>query len=114
ACGGLSCIPQAGTTQQLDSLGDRLMYRLAYRNLGTHESLVVNHSVVAGSSGGVRWYELQNPNGTVTLAQQSTFAPDANFRWMGSVAMDQAGNMAMGYSVSSSTVSPSVAFTGRL
>ncbi len=113
-CGGGACVPQPGTTQQLDSLGDRLMYRLAYRNLGTHESLVVNHSVVAGSSGGVRWYELQNPNGTVTLAQQSTFAPDANFRWMGSIGMDQAGNMAMGYSVSSSSVNPSVAFTGRL
>jgi hypothetical protein len=113
-CNGGSCVPQPGTNQALDSLGDRLMYRLAYRNLGTHESLVVNHSVVAGSSGGVRWYELQNPNGTVTLAQQSTFAPDSNFRWMGSIGMDQAGNMAMGYSVSSSSVSPSVAFTGRL
>lgn len=113
-CNGGTCIPQPGTTQTLDSLADRLMYRLAYRNLGTHESLVVNHSVVAGSSGGVRWYELQNPNGTVTVAQQSTFAPDANFRWMGSLGMDQAGDMAMGYSVSSSSVSPSIAFTGRL
>jgi hypothetical protein len=73
----------------------------------------VNHSVVAGSSGGVRWYELQNPNGTVTLAQQSTFAPDANFRWMGSIAMDKSGDMALGYSISSSSTSPTVAFTGR-
>ncbi|HEV3040815.1 MAG TPA: hypothetical protein VHA33_23820 [Candidatus Angelobacter sp.] len=112
-CNGGTCVPQPGTNQALDSLGDRLMYRLAYRNLGTHESLVVNHSVVAGSSGGVRWYELQNPNGTVTLAQQSTFAPDSNFRWMGSIGMDQAGNMAMGYSISSSTVNPSIAITGR-
>src|SRR3981081_3284272 len=62
ACnGGGTCIPQSGTTQQLDSLADRLMYRLAYRNFGNHESLVVNHSVTAGSSGGVRWYEIQNP-----------------------------------------------------
>jgi len=52
-CGGGTCVPQAGTTQQLDSLADRLMYRLAYRNFGTHESLVVNHSVTAGSGGGV-------------------------------------------------------------
>ena len=80
ACSGGSCVPQPSTSTKLDSLGDRLMYRLAYRNFVDHESLVVNHSVVAGSSGGVRWYELQNPNGTVTLAQQSTFAPDANFR----------------------------------
>jgi hypothetical protein len=113
-CGGGTCIPQPSTTQQLDSLADRLMYRLAYRNFGTHESLVVNHSVVAGSGGGVRWYEIQNPSGTPTVAQQSTFAPDSNYRWMGSVAMDQAGDLALGYSVSSSSVSPSVRFAGRV
>jgi hypothetical protein len=112
-CNGGTCIPQSGTTNTLDSLADRLMYRLAYRNLGTHESLVVNHSVVAGSSGGVRWYEIQNPNGTPTVAQQSTFAPDAKFRWMGSIAMDQAGDIGLGYSVSSSSSFPSIAFTGR-
>jgi hypothetical protein len=113
-CGGGTCVPQPSTTQQLDSLADRLMYRLAYRNFGTHESLVVNHSVVAGSGGGVRWYEIQNPSGTPTVAQQSTFAPDSNYRWMGSVAMDQAGDLALGYSVSSSSVSPSVRFAGRV
>jgi len=113
-CNGGTCVPQSGTTQQLDSLGDRLMYRLAYRNFGNHESLVVNHAVTAGAGGGIRWYELQNPNGTVTVAQQSTFAPDSKFRWMSSIAMDQAGDMAMGYSVSSSSTNPSVAFTGRL
>jgi len=112
-CGGGTCVPQPGTSNQLDSLADRLMYRLAYRNFGSHESLVVNHSVVAGSSGGVRWYEIQNPRGTPTLAQQGTFAPDGSFRWMGSVAMDQAGDMAAGYSVSSSSVHPSIAVTGR-
>ncbi|HEV2963028.1 MAG TPA: hypothetical protein VG649_14460, partial [Candidatus Angelobacter sp.] len=113
-CNGGTCVPQSGATQQLDSLADRLMYRLAYRNFGNHESLVVNHSVTAGGGGGVRWYELQNPNGTVTVAQQSTFAPDSNFRWMGSVAMDKAGNMAMGYSLSGTGINPSIAFTGRL
>ncbi len=90
------------------------MHRLAYRNFGTHESLVVNHSVVAGSSGGVRWYEIQNPSGTPVVAQQSTYAPDAAYRWMGSVAMDQAGDLAVGYSKSSSSIYPSVAFAGRL
>jgi hypothetical protein len=113
-CNGGTCVPQSGTTNQLDSLADRLMFRLAYRNLGTKEALVVNHSVTAGSSGGVRWYEIDNPGGTPTVAQQSTFAPDANFRWMGSVAMDHSGNMAMGYSRSSSSTFPSVAITGRL
>jgi hypothetical protein len=113
-CGGGTCVPQSGTTNQLDSLADRLMYRLAYRNFGDHESLVVNHSVTAGSGGGVRWYEIQSPNGTPVLAQQGTFAPDSNFRWMGSIAMDHAGDIAVGYSVSSSAMHPSIAFAGRI
>jgi len=90
------------------------MYRLAYRNYGNHESLVVNHSVAVSGSGGVRWYEIQNPSGTPTVAQQGTFAPDSTYRWMGSVAMDQAGDLAVGYSKSSSSVSPSIAFAGRI
>src|SRR6202163_4703270 len=113
-CGGGTCVPQPGTTQQLDSLADRLMYRLAYRNFGTHESLVVNHSVTAGSGGGVRWYEIQNPSGTPTVAQQSTFAPDSNYRWMGGIAMDQAGDMAVGYSVASSSLNATIRYTGRV
>ena len=114
ACGGGTCIAQPSTTQQLDSLADRLMYRLAYRNFGTHESLVTNHSVTAGGApSGVRWYELRNPGGTPSLLQQSTFSPDATSRWMGSIAMDQQGNMLLGYSASSSSVRPSVRITGR-
>jgi len=113
-CGGGTCVPQPGTSQQLDSLADRLMYRLAYRNFGSHESLVVNHSVTAGSGGGIRWYEIQNPSGTPVVAQQGTFAPDSNYRWMGSIAMDQSGDIAVGYSVSSSSISPSVRYAGRV
>jgi hypothetical protein len=114
ACnGGGTCVPQSGTKQQLDSLGDRLMYRLAYRNFGDHEALVVNHSVTSGSSVGVRWYEVRDPNGAQTLYQQGTFAPDTSFRWMGSIAMDKAGNIAMGYSVSSGSMHPAIRYTGR-
>lgn len=112
-CNGGTCIPQPGTTQQLDSLADRLMYRLAYRNFGSHESLVVNHSVKAGAGSGVRWYELRTP-ATPTLFQSGTFAPDSSFRWMGSVAMDKVGDMAVGYSLSSSTTFPTIAYTGRV
>ena len=87
-----SCIPQPGSTPPqagvLAALSDRLMFRLAYRNFGSHESLVVNHSVVAGSSVGVRWYELRLVAGNPTVHQQSTYAPDGTFRWMGSLAMD--------------------------
>jgi len=114
-CNGGTCVPHPGTTQQLDSLADRLMYRLAYRNFGTHESLVVNHAVSVSSGGGIRWYEIQNPSGTPALAQQGTFAPDSNYRWMGSIATDQAGDMAVGYSVSNgSSIFPSIAYTGRV
>ena len=114
ACsGGGTCIPQAGTSQQLDSLADRLMHRLAYRNFGDHESLVVNHSVTVGSSVGLRWYEIRSPNGTPTVYQSGTYAPDANFRWMGSTAMDKVGNIAVGYSVSSPSMHPAIRYTGR-
>lgn len=110
-----ACIPQPGTTVRLDAIGDRLMYRLAYRNFGTHESLVVNHTVNAGSGlAGVRWYEVRDPGGTPVIHQQGTYAPDANHRWMGSIAMDGQGNIALGYSVSSGSVSPSVRYAGRL
>src|SRR5439155_14127381 len=115
ACsGGGTCIPQSGTTNKLDSLADRLMYRLAYRNLGDHESLVVSHSVTAGTSTGVRWYELRLSGGNPTVYQQSTYAPDASSRWMSSVAMDGAGNIGLGYSLSSTSLHPAVHFTGRL
>jgi len=113
-CGGGTCVPQPGTSNTLDSLADRLMYRLAYRNFASHESLVVNQSVTVSGSGGVRWYEIQNPGGTPVLAQQGTFAPDSTYRWMGSVAMDQAGDLAVGYSKSSSSIYPSIAFAGRI
>jgi hypothetical protein len=112
-----ACIPQPGTTVKVDGIGDRLMHRLAYRNFGTHESLVVTHNVNAASSGttaGVRWYEIRSPNGTPTIYQQGTYSPDSNNRWMGSIAMDRDGNMGLGYSVSSSSVYPSIRYTGRL
>jgi hypothetical protein len=115
ACGGAgTCIPQSGTTQQLDSLGDRLMYRLAYRNFGDHEAMVVTHSVVAGSSVGQRWYELRPSGSTLSVFQQGNYAPDSSFRWMGSAAMDHSGDIALGFSVSSSSQHPGIAYTGRL
>ena len=114
AGGSWTCIPQGGTWQQLDSLGDRLMNRLAYRNLGDHESLVVDHSVVAGSSVGLRWYEIRDPNGKPSVYQQGTYAPDSGFRWMGSVAMDKFGDLALAYSASSPSTYPAVRYAGRL
>jgi hypothetical protein len=116
ACGGGACIPQLGTTQTLDSLGDRLMYRFAIRHFADHDRAVVNHSVATTSGQvGVRWYELFDPAGTVTLNQQGTFAPaDTNYRWMGSLAEDQKGDIGLGYSLSSAATHPAISFTGRV
>jgi hypothetical protein len=106
-----ACVPQPGTTQRLDALGDRPMYRLAYRQFPNGiESLVFNHSV----STGIRWYEVRSPNSTPTVFQQGTFGPNSTTRWMGSIAMDQSSDIALGYSVSSSSVYPSIYFTGRV
>ena len=113
ACGGGTCIPQSGTSQKLDSLADRLMYRLSYRNFGTYASLLVNHSVTAGTSTGVRWYELRDIGSGFGVYQQGTFAPDSNYRWMGSLAQDKQGNIAVGYSVSSSSINPGISFASR-
>lgn len=115
------CIPQPGTTTKLDILSyrQRPLWRLAYRNYGTHESLVTNQAVEAAANvAGIRWYEIRDPNGTPVVYQQGTYAPgvtDGIHRWMGSVAMDASGNMALGYSASNGTTTyPSVWYTGRL
>lgn len=77
---------------------------------------MTNHTVdVDGSDhAGIRWYELRNSGGGWSIYQQGTYAPDGDDRWMGSIAMDGAGNMALGYSVSSSTTFPSIRYVGRL
>jgi IPT/TIG domain len=113
-CNGGACIPQQGTSQKLDSLADRLMYRAAYRNFGDHESLVVNHSIqTVGAASAIRWYELRIASQTPTVYQRGTYAPDSLARWMGSVAMDQAGNMLVGYSTSGTGDYPGIRVAGR-
>ncbi|HET7840688.1 MAG TPA: fibronectin type III domain-containing protein, partial [Terriglobia bacterium] len=118
ACNFGACIPQPNTTWQLDSLADRLMYRLAYRNFANdHQTWLVSHSVAAGGTVGERWYEFHAPEGSTAISvfQQGTFAPaDSNYRWMGSIAMDQSQDIALGYSESSSSVFPSIYYTGRV
>ncbi len=106
-------IPQPGTGVRLDAIADRLMHRLQYRNFGTHQSLVVNHTVAVGGQAGIRWYELRDTGGGWQIYQEGTYAPDANQRWMGSMAMDGSGNIALGYSISSSSLYPSIRYTAR-
>jgi Dockerin type I domain len=109
-----SCIPQSGTSIGLDAISDRLMHRLQYRNFGSYQAIVANHTVDVGSDhAGMRWYELRNTGSGWTVYQQGTYAPDATHRWMGSVAMDGDGDIASGYSNSSSTMYPAIKYTGR-
>jgi hypothetical protein len=120
ACGGGTCVPQSGTTRTLDSLADRAMYRLAYRKFADgRESMVLNHAVKVGTSrrnsySATRWYEIRNPATTPTIFQQSSYAPDSTHRWMGSIAMDKQGNIALGYSASSSAIKPAIRYATRL
>jgi len=108
-------IPQQGSTIKLDPIDDRLMYRLQYRKFSSYQAMVCNHTVNVGSNqAGIRWYELRNTGSGWTIYQQSTYAPDTRSRWMGSIAMDTAGTIALGYSISSSTMYPSIKYTGRL
>jgi hypothetical protein len=119
--GSRDCLPQPGITsadQKLDHLGyrQRPTFRLAYRIINGHESMVTNQSVEAlPGVAGVRWYEIQRNGGAYSLAQQGTYVPDDGVhRWMGSIAQDSAGNMLLGYSVVNGTnVFPGIRFTGR-
>ncbi|MBI3246314.1 MAG: hypothetical protein HYZ50_07395 [Deltaproteobacteria bacterium] len=111
-----NCIPQKRVSRRLDALSDRLMFRLQYRNFGTHQTLVANHTVdVAINQAGIRWYELRNSGGGWSIHQQGTYAPDAAHRWMGSAAMDKNGNLAIGFSASNrKKFFPSIHYAGRL
>ena len=113
-----NCIPQPGTTNKIDILSyrQRPMHRLAYRNFGTHESLVTNQSVEATTGiAGIRWWEIRSPNSSPVIHQEGTYSPDNVNRWMGSIAMDRVGNMLLGYSVSdAASVSPGIRITGRM
>lgn len=113
------CIPQPDTTQRLDSVGNVLNYRLAFRIFADgHQALVANHSVnpPGGQVSGVRWYELR-PSATtdgLDVFQQGTFSPaDGVNRWLASIAQDKVGNIVAGYSVSSGSVFPGIRFAFR-
>lgn len=108
-------IPQPSPGEWVDSIGDRLMMQLQYRNFGTHESLWASHTVASGGAAGVRWYELRGMSGTPAVYQQGTYQPaDGAYRWMGSLAVDKDGNMAVGYSASSTSLKPAIRYAGRL
>lgn len=113
---GNACVAQLGTTNVLDTLGSRHMYRLVYRNFGTYDALLFTQATdnVTGASAELRWWEIRNPGANPPVVyQNSTYRPDAKFRWMGSAAFDKIGNIGIGYSVSSSAMNPGINIAGR-
>jgi hypothetical protein len=112
---GPSTVPEKGGNP-LDTLSYRLMMQNQYTNLGGHESLWLTHTVGSSSNvAQVRWYELPVTGGVISgVRQQSTFAPDSKNRFMPSLAVDKNGDMAVGYSVSDSTIYPAIRYAARL
>jgi hypothetical protein len=112
------CVPQPSTpgVDTLESLGNRVMYRLVYRNFGDHTTLLASHSIATGGVGGLRWYEMRNPETGLSIFQSGTFAPaDSLWRWMPAIAMDKNQDIAIGYTTSGSGAGqfPSLVYTGR-
>ena len=110
------CVPQLGARSRLNSTNDKLMFRNAYRRFPDgRESLLNNFTVSADSVAGIRWFELQRRlPGNWTLRQQRTYQPDSTWRWLGSIASDNQGNIALGFSASSATIHPQIRYAGRL
>lgn len=138
--GGIrDCIPQPNTTATVDALSNRSMMQLKYRNFGAYWSMVFNQTIdvsgtIPGTLGftpanevaGIRWYELIRAGVNWSIGQQGTFAPQPNgatteaqllHRWMGSMAMNGRGDIAIGYSIvnddDTNPVFPGIRFAGR-
>ncbi|MBN2663802.1 MAG: immunoglobulin domain-containing protein [Bacteroidales bacterium] len=108
-------IDQPSTTDDLNVLNDRMMFRSQYRDFGTYESMVVSRSVnTGGDVSAIRWYELRRTSGNWFIYQEGTYDPgDGDSRWMPSIAINAAGDIALGYSVSGASTYPSIRVTGR-
>jgi len=113
-------VPQPGGQPPLDTLGDKIMTPVVYQNRSGTESLWADQTIILNYPNGptaVRWYQFDVTGGNfpATPAQQEDWANgnDGLFRWMPSIAVDQNGNMAIGYSTSSSTIFPNIRYAGR-
>ncbi len=111
-------ISQPGSATSLDALDGTFNFRTPFMSFTNHNSVVLCNTVNVGSGvAGIRWYEIrQNGVGLPwSIYQQGTYAPaDGSSRWNGSIGMDQNGDIALEYSISSSTVYPSIGYTGRM
>ncbi|MFZ5786780.1 MAG: PKD domain-containing protein, partial [Acidobacteriota bacterium] len=110
-----ACIPQPDGGPALEAISDRLMHRLQVRDFGGYRTMVTAHTVDAGSGrAGIRWYELRESGGAWSLYQQGTYAPaDGKHRFIPSAAMNAAGDIGIGYLLSSTTTYVSTAVAGQ-
>jgi len=108
-------IPQPGTSQKLDAVSTVLMYRAQYRNFSGTQKIVCTHTIAETSTeSAIRWYELENTGSGWSIAQQGTYNPDNVSRWNASIAMNDLGQIGMGYSVSNGTSTyPGIRFCGQ-
>ncbi len=106
-------IPQPGTSTKLDEFTGRVMFRLPFRRINGYNVMLANHTINVSGKAGIRWYELRDTGSGWSIYQQGTYSPDAQNRWMGSIAMAGNGDIALGYSVASSSLYPSIRYTGR-
>lgn len=119
---GFTIVPQLGTANRIQTLGDKIMTPLVYFNQGGTESLWANSTVCQDAActqpTGVRWYQLDVTGGNFPASpvQQQTWtnAGDGLYRFMPSISVDNAGNAAIGYAVSSSAINPGIRYAGRL
>jgi len=116
-CGNIFCIPVADSNLLLDTIREVVMHRLVYRRFGGDEVLIGNFitDVDGFGRGGIRWFVLRRTQGGPwQLFDEGTHAPDdSDHRWMGSIAMDKRGNIALGYNISGPDRFPGLRYTGR-
>ena len=114
---GTGDVAQPGTSQKIDMIGGIISYAANYRSFGGHNSWVItfNVDVDGNDTAGIRWVELRNSGtGPWSLYQEGTYAPaDGNSRFMGSAAMDAAGNIGMGFNIASANLPAGIKYTGR-
>ena len=114
--GSSNSITQKGTSVKLDGFSRKgIMFRMPFRKFSDHWSMLLNTTINNSGTAAIKWMELRNTSNTWSLYQEGTYAPgDGNHRWMGSIAMDTLGDIALGFSISSTSMFPSIRYTGRM
>ena len=108
-------IEQKGTSQRVDGIPQVIMNVPQYRNFGSYQTIVCCHTVNVDGvrHAGIRWYELRKTTSDWSIRQQGTYAPDIHSRWMGSIMLNGSNEIALGYSISSTTMNPSIRYCGQ-